>query len=84
MMIERGSHPNIEFSFYLCTEETQICSNWYDESNSKIQKAIPLGDNKGNEVEESTNNKNEINSSLQKHIKNLGGTSKYNIISNKL
>ena len=69
-MINKSSHPNIEFSFYLCTEETQICSNRYDESNNQIQKAIPLGDNKGKEVEKRTHNKNEINSSLQKNIKN--------------
>lgn len=68
--ISKGSHPNIEFSLYLCTEEPQICSDWYDESNSQIQKAITLGDNKGNQVENRTRNKNEINSSLQKHIKN--------------
>ena len=80
-MINKSSHPNIEFSFYLSAEETQICSNRYDESNGQIQKAIPLGGNKGKEVENRTRNKNEINSSLQKHIKNI---LKYIIIGDKL
>ena len=80
-MINKSSHHNIEFSFNLCPEETQICSNRYDESNSQIQKAIPLGGNKGKEVENRTRNKNEINSSLQKHINNI---LKYIIIGDKL
>lgn len=52
----------------MCAEETQIYSHWNGESKCKIQKAMALGDNIGNEIDKSSNNEDEINDSLQNYI----------------
>lgn len=61
---KQNAHPNVKSLLYLCTEKAQICSYTNCKSNCQIYKAVPLGDNKGNAVQKSTNCKDEINGSL--------------------